>query len=121
MGSSTTFCTFRMEMPSSESPIDGWIVASVRFDSVRRISQPGAAIRGCRKSIALFEKRHPELLKHVAPADEQLHWVMADVACFRFVIRKNSNAFWDTCWMKKEFFGPYGIRLFLEVPSRSSF
>jgi hypothetical protein len=41
--------------------------------------------------VELFRKRHPDLLRHIAPVDGDF------VGCCRFAIRRRSNAFWPTC------------------------
>ena len=59
--------------------------------------------------IALFRKRHPELLKHIAPADEKFIGY-ADRRLLSVCNKEKIERILAYMLNEKEFFGPYGIR-----------
>jgi hypothetical protein len=73
-----------------------------------------------RELVETFKKRHPELLKHIAPADEKF-------------IGYGGRRLWSVCNKKKvekilsylldenEFFGPYGIRSLSKYHEKNPF
>jgi len=53
-------------MPAKGS-LDGWVTASVRIDGVRARARGGTS--RMMESVELFRKRHPDVVKHIAPLD----------------------------------------------------
>ncbi len=56
--------------------------------------------------IALFRKRHPELISHVAPTDSRVSSAIKIGGCYRSSTRKNSSVCSLTCSTRTSFSGP---------------
>ena len=59
--------------------------------------------------IEVFKKRHPDVLKHIAPADGKFVGYAA-VACYRSATRQKIERILGYMLDENEFLGPYGIR-----------
>ena len=109
MGSSTTFCTFRMEMPCVSKSDRWWDCCRCALQQSSKAPPTSCNIHGCEGLIELFKKRHPELLKHVAPADGNfIGYAQRRLlsVCNKEKLERILGYMLD----ENEFFGPYGIR-----------
>ena len=89
---------------ASESAVDGRPSAALRVHRLRGVMPPTQYPK-LMEMIALFKKRHPELVSHVAPTDTGFHRLQGTASAVVSEQRRSWNGCSATCSMRTNFWG----------------